>query len=333
MGLHLRRFILVTSLAVLAPLPAMAQSAADKEAARGLMAEGDKAYERKDFHSALQSYSSAHAIMNVTSTGLAVARAEVQLGKLVNAQETARAVTQLPVSGREPTALSRARAEAGRLVDSLEARIPTLTVSVAGAPVDIVDVTVDEKPLPARLLGSPNKFDPGTHKITAIAVGFENSNAEVTLAEGAKETVTLTLVPVAKTEAAHAAPVSTPAAEPADTGKKKSLSPLVYVGFGVGGAGLIVGTVTGILSMSATSSAKEHCTGNLCQPAAQDDIDSAKLFANIANIGFGVAILGTGLGIVGLVTSGGGSEPGPSTTALRIEPLLGPRFVGARGRF
>ena len=128
--------------------------------------------------------------------------------------------------------------------------------------------------------------------------------------------------------------MSTPAAEPAATGKKKSLSPLVYIGFGVGGAGLIVGTVTGILSMSATSSAKEHCTGNICQPVAQDDIDSAKLLANVANIGFGAAILGTGLGIVGLVTSGGGSsEPAPSTTGLKIEPLLGPRFVGARGRF
>jgi hypothetical protein len=205
-------------------------------------------------------------------------------------------------------------------------------VSIAGAPADSVDVTVDEKPFPARLLGSPNKLDPGKHTVTAIAVGFENSSAEVTLAEGSKERVTLTLVPVAKPEEAHAAPVSNAASTPADTGKKRGLSPLVYVGFGVGGAGLIVGTVTGILSMSATSSAKEHCTGNLCQPSAQDDIDSAKLFANIANIGFGAAILGTGLGIVGLVTSGGGSEPSPGM-ALKVEPLLGPRFVGARGRF
>src|SRR5262245_47883460 len=129
MGLHLRRSILAISLSVLlAPLPAMAQSASDKEAARGLMSEGDKAFERKDFNSALQAYSAAHAIMNVTSTGLAVARAEVQLGKLVDAQATAQSVTQLPVTGREPTALARARAEAARLVDSLEARIPSLTV-------------------------------------------------------------------------------------------------------------------------------------------------------------------------------------------------------------
>jgi hypothetical protein len=314
-------------------VPALGQSAADKEAARGLMADGDKAFEKKDFNSALQAYSAAHAIMNVPSTGLAVARAEAQLGKLVDAQETARRVTQIPAAGREPPALTRARADAGRLVESLEARIPTLTVSVAGAPADIVDVTIDEKPFPARLLGSPSKLDPGKHTVAAIAAGFENVSSEVTLTEGAKETVTLTLVPVAKTEAAHAAPVTTAAPTPEDTGKKKGLSPLVYIGFGVGGAGLIVGTVTGLLSMSATSSAKEHCIDNLCQPAAQDDIDSAKLFANVANIGFGAAIVGTGLGIVGLVTSGGGSEPGPSTTALRVEPVLGPRFVGARGRF
>jgi hypothetical protein len=309
----------------------MAQSASDKEAARGLMSDGDKAFEKKDFNSALQAYSAAHAIMNVTSTGLAVARAEAQLGKLVDAQATAQSVTQLPVTGREPGALARARAEAARLVDSLEARIPSLTVTVTGAPADVVDVTVDEKPFPARLLGSPSKFDPGKHKVAAIAAGFENAGAEVTLAEGAKETVTLTLVPVAKAEVAHAAPVSVAAEAPADTGTKKGLSPLVYIGFGLGGAGLIVGTVTGIMSLSATSAAKEHCNGNLCQPAAQDDIDSAKLLGNVANVGFGAAILGTGLGIVGLVTSGGGGAP--NTTGLKVEPLLGPHFVGARGRF
>jgi len=312
----------------------LAQSAADKETARGLMGEGDAAFEKKDFNSALQAYSAAHAIMGVPSTGLALARAQTHLGKLIDARETASAVTRLPAAGREPPALTKARAEALKLVESLEARIPTLTVSVAGATADTVDVTVDEKPFPARLLGSPSKFDPGKHVVAAIAPGFQNATAEVTLAEGAKETVTLTLSPVVANAEAAPGPVAGPVASvPADTVTKKGVSPLVYIGFGVGGVGLIVGTVTGVMSLSATSAAKEHCTGNLCQPAAQDDIDSAKLLGNVANIGFGAAILGTGLGIIGLVTSGGSSEPAPSTTGLKVEPLLGPRFIGARGRF
>jgi hypothetical protein len=320
--------------ALLQPLTALAQSASDRETARGLMREGDAAFDHKDYNSALQAYSAAHAIMGVPSTGLAVARAQVQLGKLVDARDTALSVTRLPTAAREPAALTEARAEAGRLADSLEPRIPSLTVSISGAPADVVDVTVDQKPLATRLIGIAHKLDPGKHTVTAIAAGFDNASADVTLAEGANEKVTLTLVPSGmKTEPAAPPPSSPLTPVTADTGGKKGLSPLVYIGFGIGGVGLIVGSVTGVMSLSATSAAKEHCSGNQCQPAAQEDIDSAKLLANVANIGFGAAILGTGLGIVGLVTSGGRSEPVLSSTGLKIEPLLGPRFVGARGRF
>ena len=41
-----------------------------------------------------------------------------------------------------------------------------------------------------------------------------------------------------------------------------NISPLVYVGFGVAAAGLIVGAVTGGLALSAASDAKEGCDAN-----------------------------------------------------------------------
>jgi hypothetical protein len=297
------------------------------------MAQGDKAFDRKDFTTALQAYSSANAIMGVPTTGLAVARSQEHLGKLVEARDMALAVTRMPVSPREPAAFTQARTDAEKLAESLEPRIPSLVIKVTGAPLDSVQVVLDDKMLGAQLIGVPRKLDPGIHGVSASATGFRSVTVEVTLSEGAKETATLTLVPTERTAPASAAATAIATAPAADdTGGKGGLSPLVYVGFGVGGAGLIVGSITGLLSLSKASAAKEHCTGNLCQPEAQDDIDSSKLLANVANVGFGVAVVGVGLGVVGLFTSGG-SAPASTTTGFHLEPVVGHRFIGARGRF
>ncbi len=55
---------------------------------------------------------------------------------------------------------------------------------------------------------------------------------------------------------------SAPPVAPETPAKKGNT--LAYVGLGVGAVGLAFGTVAGVLSLSKTSSAKEHCTGDRC---------------------------------------------------------------------
>ena len=137
------------------------------------------------------------------------------------------------------------------------------------------------------------------------------------MAEGEQRVVHINLVPLPPSE------------------QSPGLSPLVWIGFGLGGAGLVVGTVTGIVSAVRTSDLKTECAQNVCPSSAAGDIDSAMLLANVSNVGLAVGAAGVLLGIVGIVISGDGSEGEEQTgnAQLHLEPVLGPTTLGIVGRF
>ena len=64
-------------------------SASDKETARGLMATGRADRSNHDLAGALKAFTGADAIMHVPTTGLEVAKAQIDLGLLVEARDTA----------------------------------------------------------------------------------------------------------------------------------------------------------------------------------------------------------------------------------------------------
>ena len=102
---------------------------------------------------------------------------------------------------------------------------------------------------------------------------------------------------------------------------------MAYVGFGVGGLGLVVGTVATIMTAGKASALKEdYCEGNLCRNSARSDYDSAMLIANVANVGFVVAGVGAAVGVLSLYLPGN-SEPtsatATKTTVGRLRAGLG----------
>jgi hypothetical protein len=118
------------------------------------------------------------------------------------------------------------------------------------------------------------------------------------------------------------APVAVPAA-PAGP----RATPLVVVGFGVGGAGLVVGAVTGALSLSKTSQLGAMCGANKQQCPA-GSLSAPRTLANVSNVGFGVGAAGVVAGVVGLVLSRGGD---PARPAAALRPLVGPGWLGVGG--
>lgn len=181
---------------LLAPSLAFAEpSAADKETARNLMKEGDTRFVAKDYAGALKAYQGAHAIMQVPSTGLPLAKAQIERGLLVEARDTLLQVTRHPKDAKEPGAFAKAREEAADLAQKLTLRIPSLNIVVEGAPSDLAAVAVDGASVPTAALSSPRKVNPGSHTITASANGFRNASATVQVKEGETEKITLKLVP------------------------------------------------------------------------------------------------------------------------------------------
>ncbi|MDC3958114.1 hypothetical protein [Polyangium jinanense] len=302
---------------------ALAQSKTERDMARALMDEGDAKVEKKDFAGALRAYRAAHAIMGVPSTGIEVARTEEKLGHLVEAHKAALEVTRLPEKPGEPKPFTEAREAAKKLAAEIEPRIPMLTVVVRGVPESApVEVKIDGVLVPSEAARAAQPVNPGKHEVSAAATGLPPVSKEIEIAEAQRQKVTLALGDAAASDDVH---------EPG-----RRVSPLVYVGFGVGGAGLIAGAVTGALSLSRAGTVGELCPAGTCPTqAALDEAtpvnDSAKTLANVSNVAFALAVVGIGVGVAGIFLSGGEPKKSPETTSIRLN--IGPTGIGLVGRF
>jgi hypothetical protein len=311
----------------LGPGPAHGQPAgareltpADRETARALMDDGDDKLARGNVRGALDAYLGADKIMGVPTTGLDVGRTQAKLGLLLEARDTLLRVTRFPQDPSEPEAYTKARAAATALALELGVRIPSLQIDVTGPNDDTaIEASVDGVALPAGTHRHVRKVNPGEKVIRARAEGFRAAEQRVAVREREQRVVRLRLEPL---------PPSPEAAGP---------SPLVWLGFSLGGAGLAVGTVTGVLSMVRASELKEQCQQDVCPAAVAEDIDGAMLLANVSNVGLAVGAAGVVLGLVGVAISGDdtpddGDGDGDAAT-LELAPMIGPTGFGISGRF
>lgn len=303
-----------------------APSAADKDTARKLMGDGNDAFAAKDYKKALEAFSGAHALMNLPTTGLGVMRSQERLGLLVEARDTALAIIRIPPRPSEPKPEEAAREEAGQLAEALASRIPTLLVTVSGIEEGRdYALFVDDVEVPAASAKLPRKANPGGHDVVVRAKGYFDARGQISLVEGAPATLPLELRrdPHAKPDAAPIAPP--PKKKPAPLApiakSDSSIHPLVWVGVATAGAGVVVGTATGVAVLTSKGDCKTSLTKKC--PIA---------LANVSNVGFAVAGAGAILGVVGLVlTATHGSTP--SKKAAFIEPELGPGYLGVKGAF
>jgi len=331
----------ITALAIaLTPAVALAEpTAAEKETARSLMKEGRARREKGDHKGALENFTGADNIMKVPTTGLEVGRSQTDMNLLVEARDTFLRISRMPEEPGEPVAFKEARKEATALAAKLEERIPTVKLSMPNLPKGAKPtVTIDDAPVSAAMLPYPVKVNPGKHSVVATVGSFKQS-AEVELIEGEDKEVPLDMAGATADEGAKDTPPP-PAPDPngpVDTAPKPpegGTSSLVYIGFGVGGAALLVGGVTGILAMSKTNSAKEQCEDTRCPPSTHDDLSSARTMATVSTISFVVAAVGVGVGVYGLLGRSGGEPPKAALGPLRrVEPFIGLGSFGVSGSF
>jgi hypothetical protein len=307
---------------LLASVPAFAEpTAAEKETARNLMQEGRDLRDAKDLRGALQRFLAADQLMGVPTTGYEVAATQVALGLLVEARETLGRVRRLAVQPKEPPPFKEARQKAEALDDTLDARIPAVTVIVKGGVG--AKLTVDDIAVPPALVGLPLRIDPGHHTIVG---NLPTTRGEVTvdLVEGDKKQVELLLAPKIADP-----PLDTGEPPPTTTTSKGSYVPAILA-FGLAGAGVAVGTITGVMTLSKQSDLAAACPNKTCGPAQHGDIDSANALGLVSTIAFIAAGSSAALGIVLFFV---GKPSAVKVEAARVEPWIGLGAVGARGTF
>ena len=286
--------------------------AADRETAREDMTQGRAARAKGDHEAALAAFKAAHAIMNVPTTGLELGISLMDVGQLLEAREVFLASAKHPETPGEPPKFASARAEAKQLADGLVVRIPAVHVVFAGVPAgQTAKLTIDDRDVPVVGPSVMRKVNPGSHTLVAH-VGDKERKETIDIKEGESRDVTIDF-------ADKPAPIVAPPPPPGKVAVESHTSPLVFIGFGVAGAGIIAGSITGLMSMSRASSVRDSCVDGKCPPSTHDDYDSGKTLGNISTVAFIVAGVGAAVGVVGLFSKAKTKE-GP-TVSLYVSPF------------
>ena len=329
--------VLAASLVSTTPLTAFAQSDADKGQARMLGQEGQQALDASDWKTAEDKFRRAYSLYPAPTLAVGLARALAKNGKVNAAAETYNKLIREGAPPGASEAFKKAIADATAEVGAVNARVAYATITVSGP--ETTKVTLDGVVIPSAALGGKRPVDPGEHVVKATADGYKNAEAKFTVADAGSVESKLTMekdgagavaaVPATASSATPENPQN-PTATPAqaDTGKAKGGSnTLAFVAFGVGGAGLVVGAITGLLAMGKHSTLATSCPTGTCGPAQQSDLNSFHTMGTLSTVGFIVAGVGAAAGTVLLLTA-----PKKEATAS-VTPYIGVGSIGAVGRF
>ncbi|HEX3774976.1 MAG TPA: hypothetical protein VHV51_10960 [Polyangiaceae bacterium] len=323
---------LVTSIANASRADDQAENTA---AARALGIQGVQLADAGKCPEAIEKLQRAEALHHAPTILERLGECQVNVGQVVEGSENLNAVVREPLPSNAPQVFRDAQTRAQKALATATPKIAHLTINVA-PPDAKPTVTVNGKPIPPALIGADRPTNPGTVEISVTADGYRAAGQSVTLAEGGHQEVTLTLDKdpnaVAALPPVATPPVAAPPVAPPPPEQKKSNTP-AYVVLGVGGAGILVGAITGVLALGKAS----DCPNKVC--TSQSDLDGAKSMATISTIGFGVGIVGIGVGTVLLLTGNKSSEAAAATTAkkerpkLSIQPWIGVNSAGVTGAF
>ena len=320
------------AIAIVSPSVARAQATgntqptdSDIAIARQLTVTGIEALDRRDYATAEANLARATQLYWAPTIGLHLARARVGLGKLVGAQAAYNRVAIATLPPDASAAFRDAVTDARRELQALTPRVPTLVIRIKGPAA--AEVMLDDVLLPPASIGLPRPTDPGEHVIRARAPGFANGEATITLAEGARQGITLELSPGESVPFADSSPSSS---------GWTTQRTLAIVAAGAGVAGFVVAGIYSAQAISSNNSSTAYClpgNPNLCYAQGVQDRNDAKSSATVA----------TGAVIAGGVLAAGGvalwftapSANGPRTGRLEWSPTAPGANIGLglRGRW
>jgi hypothetical protein len=255
----------VAAAAAFSPGPARGQEGdTARDAARAYAAEGLKLYQSGQYASALEQLEKADAQYPAPQYRVYAARACAKRGLLSTAATWYTRAIRMELPPSAPASFRDAQTAAAAELAALRPRIPALRIVVTSASAEGVGVVVDGVPVPSADW-SRVEVDPGRHRVAATAPGLAGGPTSVDVAEGALETVGLTLLPVGP-----AAPVERP------SGGNGMLTAGFVVG-GIGVAGLVVAGVTGGIWLSRSAAIDDACplqgAVHVCSPHGRDLIN------------------------------------------------------------
>lgn len=298
---------------------APAPTEAEREEARVAFEAGTKAFEEGNFAQAVTNFEAAYAKVPSPHVEYWIAKAKDEADPenkdakaLVDAY--AKFLTNPGASHAGAERVTEAEARIVELKKLLPAQV-TLTTVPEGASV-IIDGQAQDGVTPLSV-----ELPAGAHKIEIALEGFESAMVELDLEGGSTVEQEVQLTKVEPPPAPVEEPP--PAVEPVV--QQRSVVPAA-VTLGLGGAGLISGTLFGIMALGAKKDFNDNPT--------TENADTAERNALIADMSFGIALT---LGITGIVllTADEDGEVAKSVKNSRVQvaPYASKKGGGLAGRF
>ncbi|MET0795424.1 MAG: hypothetical protein ABW061_28150, partial [Polyangiaceae bacterium] len=320
--------------ATLAGVSRADDSAENTAAARTLGIEGVQLADAGKCPEAIEKLTRAESLHHAPTILGRLGECQVNVGEVVAGTENLNMVVREQLAPNAPKVFRDAQERAQKVLTLATPKIAHLTIRITPSDVK-ANVAVAGKSVPAALLGAERPTDPGTHSVTATAEGYKPASATVTLAEGGHQDITLLLEKDPNAVAALPPSTATPATvdvnPPPAPAESKSNTP-AYVAFGIGAAGIVVGSVTGGLALSKAG----DCPDKVCP--TQDKLDGAKSMATVSTISFGIGLAGVAVGTILLLTNhkseaAPAQAKAPPEPKLSVRPWIGVSSLGVMGSF
>ncbi len=330
----MRRFAALVFLMSLVPAVALGQGAADedKAKARELAQKAADQLDEKQYEEALATATAAEGLYHAPYHVFVIASAQEGLGRLTEAATTYERLVAEPLPSSAPQVFREAQETGKTRLRELLARIPTVLLRVRGAAAENVTAMLDNETLDL-VSGVATRANPGDHVVRVNADGYAPFEKTITLPnKGGVVVVEATLTKAANPQSGGSEIVKMPeqGAGNGGGGKTESSKVPAYVALGLGGAGLVVGSVAGVLELGKVSTLKEKCPNYACGPDQASEISSAEMLAKVSNVGFVVAGVGAATGMILLFV---GKKPEPKKTGITWTPWIGPQSAGVFGSF
>jgi hypothetical protein len=300
---------------------AFGQTDDEKATARALGQEGQAALDKGDartaedrFHRAVMIFDSAKAPVPPTLV-LGYARGAALNKHFIAAEEAYNRMIRAGLPPGAPAPFVKALEDAKKEIDNVTPHIARVTINVAGC--DAPTVTLDGATVPSMMFGIKKPIDPGAHEIKATAAGCKTSTSSFTVDDGKESTATLTLEKEATTAVATNPTTTNPittnpttsttsnatstssSTSTTDSGGGSGLKVAGIVTLGVGGAGLILGAITGGIAIGDHGDIANACPdAKNCPSSVQGKIDSYNTMGALSTVGF---IAGGVLAVAGIV--------------------------------
>jgi hypothetical protein len=263
---------------------ASAEPASAKDQARVLFEKGTTALGDKDFKTAAQLLSEAEGLFHAPTTLFYLGTAQMELGLLLEAQASFKRVAEEKLSPKASDAFKKAQSESKKALIDLDARIPSVLVTVEPAGSQGVTVTMNGKPLEGVVLGEKSRINPGSYQFEAKAEGLISAKLTVAAAERTTADVRLVLQPVGKPQVEQAVIVQ-PVGDEWPAGRVASI-PIMITGGALAVAG---GVLFGLSAMKRSEADDRYDQCPTCEAEVTSLDDQATLFGNL---GIGFAAVG-----------------------------------------